>query len=155
MFLDDLTFKTVIDSSPLVSIDLLIENSQGQFLLGQRTNRPAQGFWFVPGGRIRKDETLAAAFARITLEELGIELAITDAELQGPYDHFYTDSIFGESVSTHYVAIAYHMKLTAATEEQIELQQLPVAQHHLYQWLSPEALLGLPSAHKHTKAYFG
>ena len=28
----------------------------------QRTNRPAQGYWFVPGGRVQKDETLEAAF---------------------------------------------------------------------------------------------
>jgi colanic acid biosynthesis protein WcaH len=155
MFLDDLTFKTVINSSPLVSIDLLIENSQGQFLLGQRTNKPAQGFWFVPGGRIRKAESLADAFARLTLEELGMELSITDAKLQGPYDHFYTDSVFGDSISTHYVAIAYHLKLTAAIEAQLVSQQLPVAQHHLYQWLSPESLLAMQAVHEHTKAYFG
>ncbi|TOB15241.1 NUDIX domain-containing protein, partial [Vibrio parahaemolyticus] len=55
--LDEQTFKLVVASTPLVSIDLIIRNSKRQILLGQRTNRPAQGFWFVPGGRICKDET--------------------------------------------------------------------------------------------------
>lgn len=51
-----------------------MENTQGQVLLGQRLNRPAQGYWFVPGGRIHKDETMTQAFARLTKEELGVEL---------------------------------------------------------------------------------
>jgi colanic acid biosynthesis protein WcaH len=52
LFLDDTTFKTVIASTPLISIDLVVKNTKGEYLLGYRNNRPAQGFWFVPGGRI-------------------------------------------------------------------------------------------------------
>lgn len=48
--LDELTFKTVVASTPLVSMDLIVRNKRDQVLLGLRTNRPAQGFWFVPGG---------------------------------------------------------------------------------------------------------
>ena len=60
MFLDKNTFSTVIASTPLVPIDLVVKNHQSQVLLGQRLNRPAQGFWFVPGGRILKNEFLDA-----------------------------------------------------------------------------------------------
>ena len=58
MFLTDDKFLDVIKATPLVAIDLIIKNSSGFVLLGKRFNRPARGFWFVPGGRIRKDETL-------------------------------------------------------------------------------------------------
>lgn len=68
-------FAQVIDRTPLVSLDLLVENGQGEFLLGLRTNRPAQGFWFVPGGRVRKGETLAQAFERLTLADWAKHLA--------------------------------------------------------------------------------
>lgn len=44
---------------PLVSIDLMIKNAQDQMLWGRRNNRPAQGYWFVPSGRICKNEGLA------------------------------------------------------------------------------------------------
>jgi colanic acid biosynthesis protein WcaH len=44
------TFKTVIASTPLISIDLIVRNNQQQILLGKRLNKPAQGYWFVPGG---------------------------------------------------------------------------------------------------------
>ncbi|MDF4907686.1 GDP-mannose mannosyl hydrolase, partial [Vibrio parahaemolyticus] len=49
MFLSKQRFSQVIESTPLVSIDLVIEDESGQVLLGERLNRPAQGFWFVPG----------------------------------------------------------------------------------------------------------
>ncbi len=67
MFLRQEDFATVVRSTPLVSLDFIVENSRGEFLLGKRTNRPAQGYWFVPGGRVQKDETLEAAFERLTM----------------------------------------------------------------------------------------
>ncbi|WP_156484218.1 NUDIX domain-containing protein, partial [Kluyvera intermedia] len=77
MFLSQQAFATVVESTPLISIDLIVENEQGEILLGKRTNRPAQGYWFVPGGRVQKDESLADAFARLTEAELGLSLPIT------------------------------------------------------------------------------
>ena len=47
-FLEPYIFETVISSVPLVSVDLVIENTQNKFLMGLRKNRPAQGHWFVP-----------------------------------------------------------------------------------------------------------
>ncbi len=149
MFLDQQTFSTVIKSSPLVSIDLLVIKPNGQALLGQRLNRPAKGFWFVPGGRILKNESLASAFKRLTLDELGTEFAIEQATLQGPYDHFYNDNVLGEEFSTHYVAISYVIKLTQP------LSNLPMdVQHNGYKWFAINELLSNNAVHKHTKWYF-
>lgn len=53
-WLDATTFETVIVYTPLVSIDLLVKNRKGEYLFGLRKNRPAQGYWFVPGGRLQK-----------------------------------------------------------------------------------------------------
>lgn len=66
MFLDKKKFTQVIDVTTLASIDLVIINSPGQILLGKRGNRPAQNYWFVPGSRICKNETLINAFKRLT-----------------------------------------------------------------------------------------
>jgi colanic acid biosynthesis protein WcaH len=149
MFLDKFTFATVIDSTPLVSIDLVVLDSNGNAMLGKRLNRPAQGYWFVPGGRITKNESLADAFKRLTLDELGELFNINDAELLGPYDHFYDDYVFGEEVSTHYVAIAFVLRLTQP------LSKLPIdIQHGDYCWFSIAELLSSDSVHKHSKWYF-
>ncbi len=71
MFLRQEDFATVVRSTPLVSLDFIVETVAAKALLGKRTNRPAQGYWFVPGGRVQKDETLEAAFERLTMRNWG------------------------------------------------------------------------------------
>jgi colanic acid biosynthesis protein WcaH len=155
--LDDATFKTVIDSTPLISIDLVVRDSSGRVLLGQRLNRPAQGFWFVPGGRVLKTEFLAVAFRRLTLIELGVELNISSARYLGLYEHFYQDSIYtdeskGVEISTHYVVNGFEVVLTSA--EKLTTNTLPVEQHGAYQWFSEEELMTSDEVHVHSKWYF-
>lgn len=147
MFLEKKTFSTVLESTPLVSIDLAIKNENNEYLLGERINRPAKGFWFVPGGRILKNETLKAAFERLTLAEIGKCYSIESARLIGPYDHIYTDSVLGEHISTHYVAIAYEFEVK-------KLGTLPTNQHSSYIWMTADQILSSENVHHNTKAYF-
>ncbi len=149
MFLSEDTFSTVIKSTPLVSIDLVVKNKQGHALLGRRLNKPAKDYWFVPGGRIQKDESLSDAFKRLTHDELGQKFNIKQAELLGPFDHFYSDNVFGHKFSTHYVAIAYVLIVDK------DLCQLPInVQHERYQWFERDELLISDEVHLHTKWYF-
>lgn len=149
MYLDHSTFSTVIKSTPLVSIDLVVINTEGQALLGKRLNRPAKDYWFVPGGRIFKLEAVADAFKRLTKEELGHEFTIDQAILLGPYDHFYDDCVFGDNITTHYIAIAFILHVDC------QLDNLPLdVQHCCYEWFSVPALLANKNVHTHTKWYF-
>ncbi|ECX5062799.1 GDP-mannose mannosyl hydrolase, partial [Salmonella enterica subsp. enterica] len=50
MFIPSDKFREVIKLTPLVSIDILIENENGEYLFGLRNNRPAKNQFFVPGG---------------------------------------------------------------------------------------------------------
>jgi colanic acid biosynthesis protein WcaH len=149
MFLSEKVFSTVIENTPLVSIDLVVKNKQGQTLLGKRLNKPAKGYWFVPGGRILKYESLADAFIRLTKEELGQAFSIEQATLLGPYNHFYSDNVFGDEFSTHYVAIAYTLVIDD------ELTDLPIdIQHGGYQWFEIRSLLSNDEVHRNTKDYY-
>jgi ADP-ribose pyrophosphatase len=141
-------FKTIVAATPLISMDLIVRNANDQILLGLRANRPAQGSWFVPGGRIGKDETFEQAFSRLTREELGLTLALSEATFIGPYQHFYADNFSGNDFSTHYVVLGYQLSLD------IDLTTLPNEQHQHYQWWSEEALLSSDDVHANTKAYF-
>ncbi|MGE6568346.1 GDP-mannose mannosyl hydrolase [Shewanella vesiculosa] len=148
MFLDNKIFETVIYSTPLISIDLVVRNPQGQVLFGFRTNRPAQDYWFVPGGRIKKNESMKNAFTRLCQHELGLTYSIEQATFIGPYEHFYDDSVFGDHVSTHYVVLGY--EITVA-ESQLTL---PSEQHSQYQWFDVDSLLTQENVHQHSKWYF-
>ncbi len=153
-FLDNKTFASVIENTPLISIDLVVRNNEGKILLGLRTNKPAQGFWFVPGGRIAKNESLADAFKRLTKAELGIELSITDATYLGLYEHFYQDSVFdrgdeAKGISTHYVVNGFEIVLPLSNND-----SLPKDQHESYCWLTQTELLAAENVHVHSKWYF-
>lgn len=147
MFLEPDLFKQVVSATPLISIDLIVRNPAGQVLLGKRLNRPAQGYWFVPGGRICKGEALVSAFKRLSISELGQELNYANARLIGAFDHFYDDSVFGDTPTTHYVALGYAVNVES-------LGRLPPEQHDSYQWVSVEELLSRPDVHRHSKMYF-
>ena len=121
--LDNQTFKIVIISStPLISIDLLVKKDN-KILLGNRINRPAQGYLFSIGGRIYKNETINSAMMRIAKNELNISLKLTPRFI-GVFEHFYDDSIY-QDVSTHYVNLAYEIEIE-------ETLNLPTEQHNEY-----------------------
>ena len=142
--LDDQIFKTVIDSTPLISIDILIKKGN-KILLGRRVNKPAQGYFFSIGGRINKNESIDNAMARVALNELNIDLKSTPKFI-GVFEHFYDDSIY-ENVSTHYVNIAYEYEIE-------ETPDLPTEQHSEYKWFAVDELLESKQVHKYVKNYF-
>lgn len=142
-------FEQVVANAPLVAIDLLVENAERRMLLGWRKNPPARSSWFVPGGRVRKNETLSAAFSRITEEELGQSFQLDQCVFIGVYQHFYSDNFLGEQgASTHYLALAHRLW----TGEQP--LRLPQTQHTQYRWDYPTAIAQDPLVHAYSRAYF-
>lgn len=149
MFLSDAHWLEVVQRTPLVSIDLIVRDTQGRVLLGLRNNPPAQGSWFVPGGVIRKEETLDAAFVRIAERELGLCVQRRDARLLGVYEHHYPDNFAGTpGISTHYVVLAHTLNVP----------QLPAHpaddQHAQLRAFTVTELLATPGVHANTLAYF-
>jgi len=136
----------VVANTPLVSIDLVMRNTEGGILVGQRRNEPAKGSWFVPGGCIRKGETLPVAFKRISKDELGDAQELNDARLMGAYTHLYDTNFAGiDGIRTHYVVLAYKL------ETSIDLLLLPRTQHSSWKRVSTKAQ---DSVHPNVVPYF-
>lgn len=148
--LDSSLFKVIVANTPLISIDLIITDSNDRVLLGRRLNRPAQFSWFVPGGRIFKGERISDAFHRIGYEELGLNATMNDSEFIGNYEHFYNDNFSDNKFSTHYIVLGYKILLA----ESSVLENFPKAQHSNYRWFTIEELLNSKSVHQFTKNYF-
>lgn len=164
--LDKTTFLEVVKNTPLISIDLVVRDPSGEVLLGHRVNRPARHTWFVPGGKILKDETLGQAFQRLVREELGLDVQISispggnpvllntnpfirEVSFQGVYEHLYPDNFASaEGISTHYIVLAYRVNLSKP------LADLPYDQHSQYRWWSVPELLAAEDVHENSKAYF-
>ncbi|AOW80033.1 GDP-mannose mannosyl hydrolase [Halodesulfurarchaeum formicicum] len=97
----DEDWATIVSNVPIVSVDLIIRTDDG-VVLGRRQNEPAKGEWFVPGGRVKKNETLRKAVHRVAREELGIEVEIIES--LGVYEHIYNASDVKDAGGKHYLA---------------------------------------------------
>lgn len=76
----------------------------GKLLLAKRLIEPYKGFWNLPGGMVRKGESMKEAADRIVVGELGLRLVST--ELLGCIE--YLDEQFPEKgISTHSVSLVF------------------------------------------------
>jgi colanic acid biosynthesis protein WcaH len=139
----------VVKLAPLVSIDLIIENSKGQVLLGMRKNEPARDFWFVPGGRIFKNERIPHAFERIAQDELGLKLSYDKAEFVGAFEHIYKTNFAKKTgFGTHYIVLAHRIELNR------NFDIISDNQHSEFVWFNKQQILKNKKVHANTNAYF-
>lgn len=142
-------FREIVKNTPLVSIDLIVRNQKNEVLIGLRKSSPAKNSWFVPGGRIRKDEKIDAAFKRITEDELGIPLNLKNARFLRVFEHLHERNFADEpGFGTHYIVLAHEIKLP------VEYSELPLKQHSDYRWMSEKQLLQEDGVHPYTKDFF-
>jgi len=141
-------FKSIVKNTPLVSIDLIVRNKSNEILIGKRVNRPACGYWFVPGGRIRKDENMESAFLRLTNNELGLDISMSHGQFLGPFEHFYEDNFSNDNFSTHYIVLAFELSLD------VNLEDLPPQQHSQYRWVTEKEMMESDLIHTNNRFYF-
>ncbi len=135
MFLNEKLFENIVKNSPIAAIDLCVLNDNKEILLGKRINHPAKNFFFVPGGRIRKGETLFISTKRILNSELNYEITEIDFNsfsLLGVFQHFYDDNFCGNKLyPSHYVVIVYVIPLKILKKSKIGIFK---DQHDEYIW---------------------
>ena len=170
-------FARVVEHTTLVSVDVLLFDTEGRVLLGRREKEPAKGAWFTPGGRVYKNECLDAAALRVLSTEV---LAPTpDQEgrgrrfdlrrrfdMHGVYRHLYDTSFLENGAfGTDYVNFAYTVRAAehydAASLRALEaLERPPVGeadadgQHGEFRWFRPEDVMRERDVHPYVKCYF-
>lgn len=109
-WISDDEWATIVRNVPIVSVDLVVLTDDG-VVLAKRTNEPAKGEWFVPGGRVRKGERLEDAVHRVAEEEVSIEVEIVES--LGAYEHLYRESDVDGSGGKHYLANGFVVRHVA------------------------------------------
>ena len=127
-FLSQEEYKNICLLTPIICADLLIR-AKDKFLLGRRINKPAQGEWFFPGGRVFKNETLKEAIIRKAKDELGLDIADKNIYFIGIDEHFFDDSRFGGS--THNISVLYGVRFDE--EPEIDFDN---TQNQEFKWFS-------------------
>jgi colanic acid biosynthesis protein WcaH len=71
-FIPQKLYDQILQHSPIPCVDVAIV-ANGAVLLVRRNDAPAQGEWWVPGGRVWKGERMRETALRKAREEVGLE----------------------------------------------------------------------------------
>lgn len=146
-------YYTASRLTQIVSVDLLIRDPKGRFLLGKRVNKPARGYWFNPGGRVFLTETVSDAAKRILKDEAGLKWEdATNTKFLGSYHHDYPDNFRDDKHGTHYISMAYIVDVP--TPLPIGVSEKMKDQHSEDRWMHLSDLLKSDEVHPFVKYFF-
>lgn len=144
-------YYQAIQLTQIVSVDLLVLRGNS-FLLGKRTNQPAKGYFFTPGGRVFKNETIPEAAKRILKDEVGI-VPPKDHHFSmvGVHEHRYPNNFRDYKFGTHYVSIAYSINVDSLPGD---IEENMKKQHSEIKWMRGYEILKSPEVHELVKEFF-
>ena len=90
---------------PILCVDVVVQNSMGEYLLVKRANEPLKDQWWVVGGRVLKGETLEQAAVRKVREEVGLKVDFVKPI--GYYEDTFGTNPFGLSTLLHSVSTVF------------------------------------------------
>lgn len=76
-WIDDECYATIQKKMPIATVDAIIFHKD-KFLLMKRNDSPVKGEWWIPGGRIFKNESIEDAVKRKVFEETGLQCKIIE-----------------------------------------------------------------------------
>jgi len=115
-FLSRETYKEIANVMPIMCVDAIIVHN-GKYLLVKRKNNPLKGQYWLPGGRVLKNERLEDALHRKVKEEVGLRVKILSTA--GFYEDFYKENELGID-SVHTTAVVF---LVSPIDSEINLDE--------------------------------
>lgn len=119
-FIPDEEYAQIIEVLPVLCVDVLLQNSAGEYLLVKRANEPLKGQWWVIGGRVLKGETLEQAAIRKVEEELGLK--VNSVEPIGYYEDVSETNRFELSTPLHSVSIVFSAVVDDSQQVKLDSQ---------------------------------
>lgn len=98
-------YQKILEVLPILCVDIIAENSKGEYLLIKRANEPKKDVWWVIGGRVLKGETLEQGARRKVKEETGLE--ITHLKPVGYFELVQGENPFGLAFEYHTVSVVF------------------------------------------------
>lgn len=109
-------YERIITVFPRVCVDILLTDPAGRVLLLKRTNQPAIGQWWFPGGRVHIGETRHQAAHRKLKEECA--LPVGELTELGSFDLFFEI----DQYTYHDVTILFRRRIPAGTRIVLDSQ---------------------------------
>jgi ADP-ribose pyrophosphatase YjhB (NUDIX family) len=107
--LPDEVFELVTRLTPMINVDLLIQDSQGRTLLTWRQDQYFHPGWHIPGGIIRLQETAEERIAKVAATELSAKVS------HEPQPIAITEFHFPHlAARKHFISLLYRCQLQGA-----------------------------------------
>ena len=135
MFIEDILYKKILQTSIIPTVDIIFLNKDKKILLWLRKNAPLQWIYYIPWWRREKNEIIVQSAARKSKQELGIDIDTTKLIFLWVYDDIFDDSAF-DKISTHCCPVTYVYKLTEKEEKDIVID----TQHQSFRFFSKDDL---------------
>lgn len=100
-------YKKILENMPVFCVDVIIVKDK-KVLLVKRRDEPCKGQWWVPGGRVYKNEKTEDAAIRKAKEETGLDVEIV--RRVGFYEIMIKEAAFGVRTGTHNPVVVYLLK---------------------------------------------
>lgn len=110
-------FLLVSRLTPLVNVDLLIQNEKKETLMTWRSDGFGPSGWHLPGGIIRFKETLDYRLRAVAQKELGVEIEFDPVPLCMNESHVPT-----RENRSHFISFLYRCRLLRVPAESLRYQ---------------------------------
>ena len=111
-------FKKALQSLPISCVDIVVRNNKNKVLLMKRKEKPAEGEWWFPGGRIFKNEKIIDTIARKLKDEVGLNEYCYPEQI-GTFETIFDDGPFEQQ--SHTINTTYLVDLIDISKMQTEV----------------------------------
>jgi len=102
-------YSKITEVMPILCVDVLAQDAQGEYLLVKRLNPPKKNKWWVIGGRVLKGESLKEAVRRKLRQEAGLEAK--NIRLAGYFELVNDKNPFGLRSKYHTISVVFSAKI--------------------------------------------
>lgn len=99
-------YARLISFAPVLCVDVILREPEGQYILFRRENEPLKGEWWVVGGRVEKGEKIEDVVRRKLFEEINTFKFSTPNFTGGWYEDFFEFSSVGRG-AYHTVSLVF------------------------------------------------
>lgn len=114
--------------TPLVNVDLLIQDDAGRTLLTWRDDEFFGQGWHIPGGVIRYKQTAAECVAACARRELGAEVSFDAAPL------LVQETISAQRTRGHFISLLYRCRLESTPDARLRAAETEAPGAGAWRW---------------------